>query len=338
LKIGIPRALLYSIYLPLWKTFLEELGHTVILSNHTDQNILDNGVKNCVDDACLPVKIFHGHVTALAGRTDVILIPRLVSVYPGEFICPKFIGLPEMIKHSVPCNPGIIIMNFNARFSMDRGYDGMRNLGRELGATKDLVAQALDRARIRQAEHMRRMEAEPGFNPVRSIDKKDQKPPRLDQGIIGLIGHPYLVYDRYINMNICDKLNERGYGILFPENIPAESVDRACNRYPKKLFWSYGKRLLGSGLCMLENKLVDGLILLTSFGCGIDAFIDELLIRANHREYKIPLTTITLDEHTGQAGFDTRLEAFIDMMEWRSRYDNHVPTYGTGVYPGKSLI
>jgi predicted nucleotide-binding protein (sugar kinase/HSP70/actin superfamily) len=27
LKIGIPRALLYSIYLPLWKTFLEELGH-----------------------------------------------------------------------------------------------------------------------------------------------------------------------------------------------------------------------------------------------------------------------------------------------------------------------
>ena len=105
MKIGIPRALLYSIYLPLWKTFLEELGHTVVLSKNTDQTILNDGVKHCVDDACLPVKIYHGHVMNLAGKTDVILIPRLISVHPGEFICPKFIGLPEMIKNSVPNKP-----------------------------------------------------------------------------------------------------------------------------------------------------------------------------------------------------------------------------------------
>jgi predicted nucleotide-binding protein (sugar kinase/HSP70/actin superfamily) len=76
------------------------------------------------------------------------------------------------------------------------------------------------------------------------------------------------------------------------------------------------------------------LVLLTSFGCGIDSFIDELLILANCRKYKTPLTTITLDEHTGQAGFNTRLEAFIDMMEWRSRYDNNVPTHGAGLHSG----
>ena len=176
------------------------------------------------------------------------------------------------------------------------------------------------------------METEQGFNPVSAFNREVQDPVKHKHGVIGLIGHPYLVYDKYLNMDICNKLASRGYAILFPENIALEKVDRACGRYPKKLFWSYGKRLLGSGLYMLENSMVDGLILLTSFGCGIDAFIDELLIRANQREYKIPLTTITLDEHTGQAGFNTRLEAFIDMMEWRGKYDNHVPTHGTGLY------
>ena len=331
MKIGIPRALLYSIYLPLWKTFLEELGHTVVLSNKTDQKILNDGVKHCVDDACLPIKIYHGHVMNLTGKADIILIPRLISIYPGEFICPKFIGLPEMIKNSVPGNPKLMIMNFNARYSMAKGYDGMQALGRELGASRKLAAQALKKARNKHDQHVKMMETEPGFNPVCEINRDMQKI-KTQKGKIGLIGHPYLIYDQYLNMDICDKLSARGYSVLFPENIPLENVDRACERYPKKLFWSYGKRLLGSGLYMMEKNMVDGLILLTSFGCGIDAFIDDLLIRANQRDYRIPLTTITLDEHTGQAGFNTRLEAFIDMMEWRRRYDNHVSSHGAGIY------
>lgn len=334
MKIGIPRALLYSIYLPLWKTFLEELGHKVVLSNNTDQKILNDGVKHCVDAACLPMKIYHGHVVDLINKTDVILIPRLVSIFPKEFICPKFIGLPEMIKNSVPGNPKIVVMNFNARNRMEKGFDGMRQLGRELGASRELVERALKKARIKHAQHVQMMETEPGFNPASALNRDIQSPIKSKLGTIGLIGHPYLVYDQYLNMDICNKLAARGYAILFPENIPLENVDRACGRYPKKLFWSYGKRLLGSGLFMLEYNLVDGLVLLTSFGCGIDSFIDELLILANRRKYKTPLTTITLDEHTGQAGFNTRLEAFIDMMEWRSRYDNNVPTHGAGLHSG----
>ena len=78
--------------------FFEMLGYKTVVSNNTSKLILDNGVMNCVDDACLPVKLFHGHVIDLLGRADVIFIPRLISINPGEFICPKFIGLPEMIK------------------------------------------------------------------------------------------------------------------------------------------------------------------------------------------------------------------------------------------------
>jgi predicted nucleotide-binding protein (sugar kinase/HSP70/actin superfamily) len=358
LKIGIPRALLYSIYFPLWKVFFMELGHEVILSNHTNQEILNNGVKICVDDACLPIKIFHGHVTDLIGRVDAILIPRLISIRPEEYICPKFIGLPEMIRYSVPGSPELLVMDYNAYSSEEKGYEGMYRLGRELGSPHSSVKHALNKARLRQAAYFREMEK--GFHPMEIMNRMNHPSERYNpwykdsfctnaglpskmsaknsKGTIGLIGHPYLLYDRYINMNICNKLAARGYKIRFPENSTQEKVDGACSRYPKKLFWSYGKRLLGAGLSMMESREISGLILLTSFGCGIDAFIDELLIRANHREFGIPLTTITLDEHTGQAGFDTRLEAFIDMMEWRSRYDNHISPHGAHLYSGQGPV
>ena len=340
LRIGIPKALLYFIYFPLWKTFLEALGHEVVLSENTNQEILNAGVKSCVDDACLPVKIYHGHVINLIGKADVVLMPRLISVHPGEFICPKFIGLPEMIKNSVPGSPNLLIMEVNAHKQLEKGYHGMKDLGRKLGANNTLINSALKTARSKQMEYTTMLEK--GSNPLRLLEEKRissrEKSHRKGsvskscKGKIGLIGHPYLVYDQYINMNICIKLEGIGYQIVYPENCTSDEVNLACERYPKKLFWSYGKHLLGSGLSMLEKKQIQGLILISSFGCGIDAFMDELLIRANHREYHLPLTTITLDEHTGEAGFDTRLEAFIDMMEWRSKYDDYISPHGANIY------
>lgn len=336
MKIGIPRALLYYIYYPLWKTFIEELGHEVILSSGTNQGILDHSVKNSVDDACLPVKLFHGHVMDLIGKVDRILVPRLVSVHPSEYICPKFIGLPEMIKNSVPGNPNLIILDYNARDGIKNINKGFCILGRELEASKPAIHRALELAKKKQGVY-RSMLLE-GANPVTLLEKKVLPVKGKPKGKIGLIGHPYLVYDQYINMNICGKLAARGYTLLFPENIQAHKIEKACERYPKKLFWSYGKSLLGSGLTMMEDKMISGMILLTSFGCGIDSFVDELLQIANQGGFHIPLTLITLDEHTGHAGFDTRLEAFIDMLEWRNRYDYHISPYGAHVYSGQRSV
>jgi predicted nucleotide-binding protein (sugar kinase/HSP70/actin superfamily) len=35
------------------------------------------------------------------------------------------------------------------------------------------------------------------------------------------------------------------------------------------------------------------------------------------RDYDIPVLNISLDEHSGEAGFLTRVEAFIDLLERR---------------------
>ena len=92
-KVGIPRALLYYNYYPLWKVFFEELGAEVVLSELTNKKILDDGVYCCVDDACLPMKVFHGHAVHLKDRVDYLFVPRLISVE-------KTVYMPEILRPS----------------------------------------------------------------------------------------------------------------------------------------------------------------------------------------------------------------------------------------------
>ena len=62
---------------------------------------------------------------------------------------------------------------------------------------------------------------------------------------------------------------------------------------------------------------VDGLIYITAFGCGTDSLTAELVERTVRRRSGIPQLILNIDEHTGQAGVVTRLEAFVDMARWR---------------------
>ena len=98
-KVGIPRGLFYYQFYPLWRSFFEELGAEIIVSDNTTRKILDDGVKKCVDEACLPVKVFYGHIASLKDKVDYLFIPRYTSISKKEYICPKFGGLPDMIKH-----------------------------------------------------------------------------------------------------------------------------------------------------------------------------------------------------------------------------------------------
>ncbi len=58
MKIGIPGGLLYYKYEPFIRTFFNELEADTEYSTVSSKEILDLGARNCVDEACLPMKIF----------------------------------------------------------------------------------------------------------------------------------------------------------------------------------------------------------------------------------------------------------------------------------------
>lgn len=88
--IGIPRALHYERYHVLWSAFWEALGVNVITSPETNRQILENGMKLAIDEACLSLKIFIGHVQVLVGTCDYVMIPRICDFGKRRDMCTRF--------------------------------------------------------------------------------------------------------------------------------------------------------------------------------------------------------------------------------------------------------
>jgi predicted nucleotide-binding protein (sugar kinase/HSP70/actin superfamily) len=302
MKIGVPQGLLYSKYRIFIQTFLEELGAEIIVSPDTNKMILDEGVRYCVDEACLPMKIFHGHVSWLKNRCDAVLIPRFMSIREKEYICPMFCGLIELVSNNIPELPRLIDTPV---YSVEYGklMKWAEKTGRAVTEDRRKITCALDEALQRYGQ------AKTGFN--------DERYPQR----IGLIGHVYNIYDSFINMNLKSKLNGLGIGVITSEHIDRACIDAQVATLFKKPFWTFAQAYYGAAVHMCKSGIADGLIYLSSFSCGIDSVVTEL-IKSEIGDF--PFMVLKLDEHTGEAGFDTRIEAFSDMLKRRSGHGHHL--------------
>jgi len=334
MKIGIPSGLLYFSYYPLWKTFFEELGAQVVISGNTNKKILDDGVKLCVDEACLPVKIYHGHIKSLIDKVDTIFIPRIMSISRNEYICPKFCGLPDMVRNSIPNMPPIIDSIINLRKSEKSIIDSMIDAASLITHNRGKIMNAYKKAQHKQRLFDEKL-SETGDFPSAAQDKVCI--PVNNKKKIGLIGHPYNVYDNFINMNIIKKLNDEGYSVLTIEMINPLVIEKKASIMPKRHFWTFGKKIIGAGLSFMDSNEVDGIIYLSSFACGIDSLMEDYLERQIRRDGRVPYMKITLDEHSGEAGLNTRLEAFLDMVRWREENESNFSSYGRSVCSGQRL-
>jgi len=329
-KIGIPRGLLYYKFKPFWENFFTELGAELIVSDPTNKRILDDGVKACVDEACLPIKLFCGHVLNIADRVDYILVPRFTSISRGEYICPEFGGLPDMIRHTIKGLPPLIDTEVNMRKSEKGGIKAAIGAAAIIGVGRRAACAAYRHALTSfRRELGERGDVSSGTNARSDQIKKRESGETSPAGEtsplkVAVIGHPYNIYDKYISMDLLGKLKRYGAEVITIENVSTGDINRQACRLAKPMFWYYGRNAYGAAVHLAGEGRVDGIIFVTSFGCGIDSFVNDLTERRIRREYDIPLITMTIDEHSGEAGFNTRLEAFMDMLHWRRLHESNI--------------
>jgi predicted nucleotide-binding protein (sugar kinase/HSP70/actin superfamily) len=328
IKIGIPRSLFYYRLFPLWESFFEELGAELVVSDITSRKILDDGVKSCVDEACLPVKLFHGHVINIKDKVDYLFIPRLTSISRDEYICPKFGGLPDMVRHTLKGLPQIIDTEINLRRSGSNALKSAMKIGAFISKDKKLIKKAYKKAIVSYKNF--EQEVKKGVLPGDILDKKRtlQLVKPGEKLNIGIIGHPYNLYDSYMNMGLLKKLKDEGVNIISLEMIDDNVINKNSSLLPKKIFWNFGRKAIGSVMHFLDRDDIDGIIYVMSFGCGVDSFVCDLTERKIRRKGNVPFTVLTIDEHSGEAGMDTRLEAFIDMIRWRKKNENNLSAHG----------
>lgn len=314
-KVGIPRGLFYYKYFPLWKCFLEELGAEIMVSEETNKSVVDTGVSICADDACLPVKVFCGHAAQLAGKVDYLFIPRFTSISRNEYVCPEFGGIPDLVRHTVEGAPVVIDTEVNLRKEKKNSLKAAIEAAEYFSIGRSEAEKAYVKAVRAYKEFIKNM----------TLDVYCQKPGDFDLNIV-VVGHSYIVSDRYINMDLIGKLNKLGANVITVETAPDNAFDFEAAGLKKPVFWYFARKALSGAFYYLKKFRIDGMIYVMSFGCGIDSFVCDLLQRRVRKECQIPFVLITLDEHTGEAGLNTRLEAFIDMIRWNRKNESNFST------------
>ena len=120
-------------------------------------------------------------------------------------------------------------------------------------------------------------------------------------------------------MDIISKLEKLCVNVVTPQMVEACKAKASLNILGKRLFWSYCERLAGAALALMQPPAVDGMIFITSFSCGPDSLMGEVL-KQQAEKNNMPFMLLTVDEHTAEAGFVTRLEAFADMLARSFKY------------------
>lgn len=292
MTIGIPKALFYWKQPYFWETFFKELGCEPIFSPDTNKEIIEKGVKIADSETCLSVKVLYGHLLFLDGKADLIFLPRLKKNEFGEY-CPKFFGLPDLANLFLKTP----VLSPKIDLTKDTLKEIAFKIGRQLGEKDNLIYDAFQKG-LQVKTLAEEKSKEVYQNKIGSAKKK-----------VVLIGHPYNLYDNYVNMDVKDKLEKLGIEAIFIDEVPILKEDEGSKI---KFHWESGKEMLSRAQKIAKEDIA-GAIEISAFQCGCDAVIKEFIER-EFRQRKIPFLYLLIDEQTAEAGLQTRLEAFADTL------------------------
>ncbi len=302
ITIGIPRAFLYYRYHIFWKNFFKNLGCKVIISEETTKETIETGKKYSIDESCLSSKIYLGHVASLKDKCDYIFIPRVENYGKGEKVCVKFNATYDLV-HNLFEEYQIIDYNIEKTKSTSEFLSFMK-IGLKLNKNIFKVLSSYLKAKEKEKQyHKKRLKSQ---NKI--LNSPNPK--------ILIVAHPYNIYDNYIGTPIIKKLKSMNIDIIYADALNPKIARMYAKKISPTLYWTYSKELIGS--IGYYHYSVDGIIFLTSFPCGPDSLVNELMIR---KITDIPITNILIDELSASTGLETRLESFVDIIKERRNHN-----------------
>ena len=317
--IGIPKAMLYYTYFPFWYGFFNNLGIEIVLSDNTTKKTISDGASLVVTETCLPIKVFVGHVLNLIEKkVENIFVPSIQSIAPKIYNCSKIRGLPDLIRNVVKGDFNLIEATLDKSEKNNNLIDFLTEIANQFGINDYETIKQAQKAGFVVQNNFNVM-VQNGLNPDEALKyaKKGQViiPPKKEPKAISvaLIGHGYNIYDKRTCMDIFKKLEDMDVSVYSAYQLTQEQLKGGMNALQTSLYWANQYEMTGCAGHYLQDDKIDGIITLTAFGCGPDSLMVED-IRRKSKQFNKPLLNLTIDEHTGEAGFITRLEAFCDML------------------------
>ncbi|MGM0441451.1 MAG: acyl-CoA dehydratase activase [Elusimicrobiota bacterium] len=302
-KIGINRSLSVNTLLPLFSRFFGELGHQIVLPDKS----AEEGKQRQASSFCHPVEISHGYMYDLLNNhsTDYIFLPQIkglpVKGYENRAVlCPLSQGEPYYLQAIWPKlkNDNVFtpVLNFQDGYSAAK--EEFVQIGKELGHKRSTVIQAYNKA-VKHQQNFRQICRDTG----REILDDLEKDPR--RKAIVIFGRSYNALTSVANMGIPHKFASRGELVIPFDMLPIEEKEPDDGMY-----WALGQQIIRGAKYVSEHPQLYATYI-TNFSCGPDSFLLGYFRRINGRK---PTLTLELDSHTADAGIDTRIEAFLDVV------------------------
>lgn len=315
MRIGIPRGLLFNDFSPLFIPFFKYLGIETVVSDETNRKIINRGLEIVPEEYCFPTKVAYGHVDNLLKKdVDFIFIPQIANTgepigsYKYSVTCPWTQTAPDLMKSA----PKLIEEGFNSEmlispslffdWGLNHIEDQMKKAVAKMGYSTKNVRAALQEGLINKKRFDKKIEEK--TKEVFDFIKKYKK----NEPAFLVMARPYTAYDANVNNDIINKILDAGYLAIPLELAPIGSIDISTQM--PKMYWIQGQKKLTAIELLNKNKNLFG-IDITYFACGPDTQINQQM----RCRTKKPFLTVEMDEHTGDAGIDTRLQAFFNTVK-----------------------
>ncbi|MGE5173994.1 MAG: acyl-CoA dehydratase activase-related protein, partial [Betaproteobacteria bacterium] len=305
LRVGIPRALTtYSLY-PLYSTFLSGLGLEVILSG-----VDPHGELKSYSGFCFPVQTAHGAVLDLTRQgVNLVFLPHVVrmprsNACRDSFLCPITQASPYFLAKAFS-----EVCFLSPRFDFTHGYEigpGLTEIAlREFGAGRERVQEAWDTAKNAQTKTEQAMR-ELGQGSL-DFAIAEGKP------VVLLAGRSYNAYAAEASQSVGKKLSSMGV-LAIPADCLAPIEEGPTS-------WHFSNQVLNAVALARKHPHLF-LMCVSNYSCTIDAFTHALIASGMGSK---PYLVLEIDAHTADAGVQTRLEAFLDII----RNYREIPTTST---------
>jgi predicted CoA-substrate-specific enzyme activase len=317
--VGINKSFFTDTCFPLYRRFFEEVGLAVALP----ETIRQEGVDRRGAAFCYPVEISHGFLQdLLERRIDWLFLPHFKSNAPlngrdngqaptKSVTCPISQGEPYYLGTAFKDHPAYRTLKKAGRIlspviDFSKGYaaseeaflDMARALGRTVREGRRAYAAAV-KAQKAATEAMR----EAGR---RALEKLE-----ADPGAFGIVifGRSYNAFVSEAHMGIPQKFATRGIRVIPIDMLPVD--DEPVH---EQMYWSAGQAILKAASFAERHPQLFGCYI-TNFSCGPDSFLLGFFRDIMGGK---PSLTLELDSHVADAGLETRIEAFLDIVKaWR---------------------
>ncbi len=313
--IGFNRSFLTNSYYPLYSNFFSELGYEIVLPKEPSQE----GIEQRNAPFCYPAELAHGFFYSLieAGQTlNYIFLPHFKAV-PGDNkindpnaqsqVCPLVQGetfyLQTTFRNRLASLAETGTRVLTPLIDLSRGLEDARapliQTAVQMGLKRKAAEAAFEKALRKQHDCMAEMKA----IGQKALAEMEADPERI---AVIIFSRPYNGYADEAHMGIPHKFASRGVLVM-----PLDFLIFDDERSKRHMYWGMGNMIMKAGRLVERHPQLFGTYI-TNFSCGPDSFVVGYFREIMGRK---PSLTLELDSHTADAGLETRVEAFLDIVQ-----------------------